>query len=155
MRYLCITFLFLTIGIKGYGQNLISYNDGILYEGDSIITVDEFKVLLESRDLMTNQNYFLIRSAESNQRSAENRSSFVIAGGILMSSYIPTAMYFNNGGDIWGASDFQLMYGIVSLAALPAGALFMLTSLTPYERISQRRMNKVISQYNDVIQTEK
>ena len=150
-----MTFLFLTIGIKGYGQNLISYNDGTLYEGDSIITVDEFKVLLESRDLMTNQNYFLIRSAERDHRLAENRSSFVIAGGILWSSYIPTAMYFNNGGDIWGASEFQLWYGLFSFAALPAGALCMLESLIPYERSSKKSMNKVISQYNDVIQTEK
>ena len=150
-----LTFLMLLLfGVQGYGQNQVSFDDGALYMGDSIISVNEFKVLLEGEDLLTRQNYFLIRYAERNHRRADAKPGVVTAGFLFMASYIPTYNWFNNGNDIWGLTAAQAMYGLTSLALAPVGGVLVLSGLIPYKSISEKQMNKVISKYNEAIQTE-
>lgn len=150
-----LTFLMLLLlGVQGYGQNQVSFDDGVLYMGDSIISVNEFKVLLEAEDLLTRQNYFLIRGSEQNQSFAQAKPGLVTTGLLFMASYIPTYNYFNNGNDIWDASAGQIIYGLASLAAVPIGGIFVLNGVIPYQSISEKQMNKVIARYNEAIQTK-
>lgn len=146
--------MLLLFGVLGYGQNQVSFDDGVLYMGDSIISVNEFKVLLEGEDLLTRQNYFLIRYAERNHRRADAKPRVVTAGFLFMVSYIPTYNWFNNGNTIWELTDAQIMYGLTSLAIAPVGGVMVLSGLIPYQSISEKQMNKVISRYNEAIQME-
>jgi len=151
-----LTFLMLLLlGVKGYGQNQVSFDDGVLYMGDSIISVNEFKVLLEAEDLLTRQNYFLIRGSEQNQSLAKAKPGVVTAGFLGMASYIPTYNWFNSTGNgLFDLTVAQAMYGLASIVAAPVGGILVLSGLIPYQSISEKQMNKVIAKYNEAIQTQ-
>jgi len=149
-----LTFLMLLFfGVQGYGQNQVSFDDGVLYMGDSIISVNEFKVLLEGEDLLTRQNYFLIRRSEQNQSFAQAKPFVVTAGFLGMASFIPTYNYINNPNS-WDPSWGQIIYGLASWGALQMGGICVLSGLIPYQTISEKQMNKVIASYNEAIQTK-
>ena len=146
--------MLLLFGVQGYGQNLVYFDNGELFKGDSIISVNEFKVLLEGEDLLTRQNYFLIRRSEQNHIRANAKSGVVTTGLLFMASYIPTYNWFNNGNTIWDLTAAQAMYGLTSLAITPVGGVMVLSGLIPYHSISEKQMNKVIARYNWAILTQ-
>jgi len=154
MKQILTILMLLFFGVQGYGQNLVSFENGELFKGDSSISVNEFKVLLEGEDLLTRQNYFLIRYAERNHRRADAKPGVVTAGFLFMASYIPTYNWFNNGNTIWDLTAAQAMYGLTSLALTPVGGVMVLSGLIPYNSISEKQMNKVIARYNEAIQTQ-
>ena len=152
-QILTILMLFI-FGTQGYGQHLVSFDDGVLYRGDSVISVNEFKVLLEGEDLLTRQNYSLIRRSEQNQSLAKAKPGVVTAGFLGMASYIPTYNWFNSTGNgLFDLTVAQAMYGLASIVAAPVGGILVLSGLIPYQSISEKQMNKVIAKYNEAIQT--
>lgn len=154
MKQILTILMLLIFSVQGYGQNLVSFDDGELYKGDTIISVNEFKVLLEGEDLLTRQIYFLIRYAEKNHRRADAKPGVVTAGFLFMASYIPTYNWFNNGNTIWDLTAAQTLYGLTSLAITPVCGVMVLSGLIPYNSISEKQINKVIFRYNEAIQTE-
>lgn len=140
--------LLITLGVKSYSQERLSLVDGEIHQADKIITINEFKVLLEERGMLTYQNTVRLNKSERYSVKADNQSKKLSAGLIGCLTWLPTAHWLENEDGVFYWSEGQITYGLISMITAPLGSILLLDGLIPYDQMSLNIQKDIIDEYN-------